>query len=170
MGRVVVCTLCFYGMLALINQTFAVNLSLSAPKGIWLKHSPREPLRVGDYVSFCPRQSALGQALVARGYVSKGGCSNGGLPLLKRVGAVAGDEVEVSAEGVHINGIPLEHSRSLVVDSKGRQLPQLRVRYTLGPGQLWVVSPQPRGLDSRYLGVLGREDVIHKVVPLWIYG
>lgn len=170
MGRIVFCGVCFYGFLFMVNHTFVVNLSLSAPKGIWLKYPPSMRIRVGDYISFCPSKSAFSEAIVKRGYIPRGRCSYGGMPLLKRVGAVEADNVQVSEDGVFINDDFVKHSRPLVHDSEGRDMPKLRFKQKLRTGELWVESNRDRGLDSRYLGVVYDKSVLNTVVPVWIYG
>jgi len=64
------------------------NATASTPVGLWrvLSAASRKHLRVGDYVLFCPdRRSA--QLFARRGNLARG------VPLLKRVAAVAGQTI-----------------------------------------------------------------------------
>ena len=79
-----------------------------------LPAASRKHLRVGDYVLFWPdRRSA--QLFARRGYLPRG------VPLLKRVAAVAGQTICERDREVSIDGRAIAHA--LPVDGCGRRLP-----------------------------------------------
>jgi conjugative transfer signal peptidase TraF len=95
-------------------------------------------------------------------------CPDGSAPALKRLGAVAGDLVEVSERGIAVNGAPLPNTRPLPVDSAGRPLPWLvGLRLRIPEGQCWVYSDSiPNSWDSRYYGTLPTTAIVGRMRPL----
>lgn len=60
---------------------------------------------------------------------------------MKRVAAVAGAHVTISAEGVEVNGIRLHNSTSLPCDSAGRPLQFYALKdHVLGPSEVLLMS------------------------------
>jgi conjugative transfer signal peptidase TraF len=104
------------------------NLSPSIPAGIYV--TTRAP---AGLIEFCPEEPYASLA-VERGYRDEGTCPDGAMPLLKPVVAEAGDKVDVSAQGIAVNGSLLRNSAPLRMDTKGRPLPAWRFGY-------YVVAP-----------------------------
>ncbi len=89
------------------------------------------------------------------------------IPLIKRIAAIPGDLVEVSTEGVRVNGILWPDSVPLTHDLEGRSLRPYPFGISRVPaGQIWVMSNHPRGLDSRYFGPVTESSVISRLVPI----
>ena len=86
---------------------------------------------------------------------------------LKRVAAVAGDIVRVASEGSYINGKLWAGSAipSDVLASHWLEHYPFGT-YTLKPGQLWVLSHNPLGWDSRYFGPIDQSLVNATAEPL----
>jgi conjugative transfer signal peptidase TraF len=96
----------------------------------------------------------------ARNYVPLGECVYKTAPFIKYVAAVAGDTVDLRDDGVWVNGHRLDGSTPVAWDDEHRALPKAtRGRYRLQPGQIWVWSPYPRSLDSRYYGPIAVSSV-----------
>ena len=57
-----------------------------------------------------------------RGYVQPGTCPSGVQPIVKPIGAVAGDQLEIYASQLSVNGQPLPHSATQPHDRHGREL------------------------------------------------
>jgi conjugative transfer signal peptidase TraF len=144
-----------------------VNTTDSLPKGLYLitREAPA-PL-----VEFCP-QGAFSTLSRVRGYRPPGACPDGGAPLLKPVVAHAGDTVELSGEGIRVNGRLLPNTAPQRVDSAGRQLAAWPSgTYTVAPGTLWVASTyHANSFDSRYFGPISAGQVRHHLRPLWVFG
>jgi len=105
----------------------------------------------------------------SRGYVPNGGCPGAPAPIGKVVLAMAGDSVEVTAEGLVLNGRPVRNTRPLVVDAAGRSLRRFPDgTYVVGQDDVWLSSPYPkRSFDSRYFGPLPVSCIRSGVLRLW---
>jgi conjugative transfer signal peptidase TraF len=86
--------------------------------------------------------------------------------------AVAGDRVTVTAEGLAVNGMPLQNSRPAPADGQRRAMPVIAPgTYPVEPGTVWVVSSfNPASFDSRYFGPLPVAHVQGIARPLWVKG
>ena len=138
------------------------NATASTPIGLWrvLPAVSRKHHRVGDYVLFWPgRRSA--QVFARRGYLPRG------VPLLKRVAAVAGQTVCERDGEVSIDGRAV--ARALPVDGRGRSLAAWSGCGRLPTGEIFVLIPSvPTSLDERYFGPTPIRAVIGRVTPLWL--
>ncbi|HEX4211550.1 MAG TPA: S26 family signal peptidase [Candidatus Binataceae bacterium] len=86
---------------------------------------------------------------------------------LKRIAAMAGDTVQVTAEGSYINGKLWPGSAIPDDVLTGHRLEHYPFgTYTLRPGQLWVLSHNPFGWDSRYFGPVDQSLVNATAEPL----
>jgi conjugative transfer signal peptidase TraF len=141
-----------------------VNVTPSLPIGIY--RVVDRPLSKGAYVLACPPTWAARLAL-SRGYLWSGRCPGGSAMLGKRIVAMAGDTVQVTDEGVWVNGETVPNSRPLDRDTRGRLLPRLRGSWILKPGELWLhAGRNSRSFDSRYLGAIAKASVQAAVLPL----
>jgi conjugative transfer signal peptidase TraF len=154
---------------ALMTFGIHINLSTSAPRGLY-RAVADTPLR-GAWVAACVSTDAAALGL-ARGYLRPGACPGGAEAILKRVVAVGGDVVELSPDGVVVNGISMPESASASVDSSARPLPHAtRGRHVLGADELWLMSTQvPNSWDSRYLGPFSTSQVRAVARPMWTVG
>jgi len=82
---------------------------------------------------------------------------------------MVGDSVEVTAEGLLVNGRPVRNTKPLAVDAAGRSLQRIRDgTYIVGQDQVWLYSPySKRSFDSRYFGPLALSCIRNRVLPLW---
>ena len=89
------------------------------------------------------------------------------IPLLKRVGAVAPQEVCVLDALVWIDGVPVAAVRS--ADRLGRPLPSWPQCRRLQAGELFLLSTtNPASFDSRYFGPASTSAVIGVAHPVWL--
>jgi type IV secretory pathway protease TraF len=92
-----------------------------------------------------------------------------GVPLLKRVAAVGGQDVcehdgQVSIDHRHV-------ADALAADSAGRPLAAWEGCRVLAADELFVLLPKvPSSLDGRYFGPTPIDAVIGRAVPLWTSG
>ena len=88
-----------------------------------------------------------------------GPCPNGLEPLLKTVGAVAGDVVT----------LPLPGYAPLAADAAGRPLTAYPAgTYRVQPGQVFLFSKHDlRSFDSRYFGPVETRSIIAAGKPVW---
>jgi len=88
-------------------------------------------------------------------------------PLLKRVGAVAPQEVCIVGGSVRIDGAP--SAAVLPADRWGRPLPSWQQCRRLRPGELFLLSvTNPASFDSRYFGPVSAAAVIGVARPVWL--
>jgi conjugative transfer signal peptidase TraF len=140
------------------------NSSPSVPVGFY--RLVDEPVAVGSLVAAClPERDALfGRR---RGYLHAGPCPGDAAAVVKRVGAVGGDVVRVSPNGVFVDGSFLEKEAPMT-DSQGRPLvPLLEGTWHLGCDHLWLYSDHANSWDSRFYGPVHRSAVLGTVRPLW---
>ena len=177
-ARVVVATLAAIGFAALAWASFVhpfprliYNPSDSVPVGWYrvdpLRHRPSSlsrplppSLRVDSIVltTLPPDAAALA---AQRGYLPTR------VPLLKRVGAVAPQEVCIAGGIVRIDGVP--SAAVLRADRWGRPLPSWQQCRRLEPGELFLLSvTNPASFDSRYFGPVRASAVIGVAHPVWL--
>jgi conjugative transfer signal peptidase TraF len=147
--------------LAIPNHVQLVyNPSDSVPRG-WYSIVPAESLQVGNIV--LARLPAPAAALAAqRGYLPAG------IPLLKRIGAVAPQRVCVDGASVRIDDLTV--AVVMHVDGRGRSLPAWQQCRRLAHGELFLLSnTNPASFDSRYVGPIRASDVIGGARPIWTW-
>jgi type IV secretory pathway protease TraF len=136
--------------------------SPSVPMGYYRPYSLRDRAVVrGEYVRL--RRTSRGTPQALRDVLQNEEAD----AIVKRVGGVAGDVVSYVHDQVHINGQPLLNSRWIPQDRTGRSLPRAVFPHVLLPGEIWLTSEHPRGLDSRYFGPVRLEAIDSVVELLW---
>ncbi|WP_454710804.1 S26 family signal peptidase [Cupriavidus nantongensis] len=173
-ARIVVATLAACGFAALAWVSFVsplprltYNPSDSVAVG-WYGVEPLDhragslprPLSV-DSIVLIPLPADAAALAAQRGYLPTH------VPLLKRVGAVAPQEVCIVGHSVRIDGVPV--ATTLPADRLGRPLaswPQCR---RLEPGELFLLSTtNPASFDSRYFGPVAASTVLGVAHPVWL--
>lgn len=141
-----------------------LNLTPSAPLGLWWIAPLRRPAMVGDRVFVCPPHevSVLGRA---RGYLQAGLCPSGVAPLIKIVAAVSGQRVEIGSTVV-IDGAPLPNSNLHATDGEGRPLASWPGGI-VPAGQLFLYSAFKASYDSRYFGPLPISGLLGLARPIF---
>ena len=135
-----------------------INHTASLPPGFYRKQSC--PVRRGCLVLFRLPEAQAG----GRSYAQEN--------LIKKVVAMEGDRVTISATGVTVNGQRLPNSTPLTADHEGRPLPvAISDDYSLLPGELLTMSTyNARSFDSRYFGPVPRRCVVAVVTPVLTWG
>jgi conjugative transfer signal peptidase TraF len=90
----------------------------------------------------------------ARGYLGAGDCHASTQPVLKRVGAVAGDVIALGRDGVTVNGVGALARPIEAADSAARSLTHIGFgSYRVGDGDVWLFGHSSfHSWDSRYFG------------------
>ncbi len=136
------------------------NPSASAPRGWYMVKSPAELSR-GDF-ALVILPAPIARFADQRGYLPVT------VPLLKRVGAVAGDRVCERRGLVYINDIPI--APSLERDGAGRLLVSWSDCRRLKVAELFLLgTSSAASFDSRYYGPVTLKSVIGVAVPLWTW-
>lgn len=149
--------------LAFSNSTprralFVWNASASAPVGLYRVIHQRDVAR-GDLVLAIPNHSVAIFA-ARRGYLPMG------VPLVKRVAAVAGDTVCARGNTILIDGI--RAAVRLAADREGRPLPRWSGCRMLGRGDVFLLMANVRdSFDGRYFGLTNASDIVGHLVLLW---
>lgn len=169
------------------SSPLSINVSESLPVGLYwtrsLPQSGRDPgqstfhnpgerfsLEVGMLVSACLPPKVATSAL-ERGYLPEGFCPSGVAPVGKIIAAIPGDTVDVTDSGSFVNGALLPESAPLLKDSKGREMPRLRLQFVLPAGTAWLYSGHsPRSFDSRYYGPVPLSGIRGQLFPLLTWG
>jgi conjugative transfer signal peptidase TraF len=143
-----------------------VNLSGSMPIGLY-RVSSGPPVKGVMVLACLPASVAMFAR--SRGYVPSGSCPGATAPIGKVVLATAGDSVEMTGEGLLVNGRSVPNTKPLVVDAGGRSLRRFPDgTYVVAQDEVWLYSPySKRSFDSRYFGPLPLSCVLNRVLPLW---
>lgn len=134
------------------------NLSASAPIGLYAIE-PARGLEVTDLLALRP-PAELARFLVERGYVGAG------VPLMKRVAALPGQEVCRRDHAITVDGVA--YGEALERDRMGRPLPAWRGCRRIADGELFLMNVDaPDSLDGRYFGPLPASAVIGRAMPIY---
>ncbi|MFT9027289.1 S26 family signal peptidase [Acetobacter indonesiensis] len=134
------------------------NASASTPLGLYDLAAPNG-LKVGDLVAVRPPKP-LADFMVRRGYIGQG------VPLLKPVAALPGQQVCRIGRNVTVDGIKFGEAQNR--DRRGRMLPVWQGCRRIAPDQIFLMNPSVRdSLDARYFGPLPRAAVIGRATPLY---
>ena len=173
-ARLVLAGLSVCGLAALAWASFVHPL----PR---LIYNPSDSVAVGWYriEPFAPRTASLPRPLSVDSIVlvplpdraamlaAQRGYLPAGVPLLKRVGAVAPQEVCIAGGLVRIDGVP--SAAVLRADRWGRPLPSWQQCRRLEPGELFLLSvTNPASFDGRYFGPVRASAVIGVAHPVWL--
>jgi conjugative transfer signal peptidase TraF len=87
---------------------------------------------------------------------------------MKPIVAQAGDTVDLSGQGIAVNGKLLPNTAPLRADTHGRPLVAWTFgRYQVQPNTVWVASSyHPRSFDSRYFGPIPVSSIRAHVRPI----
>ena len=132
------------------------NASASAPIGLYRVVSGA-PER-GDFI-LVRLPKSIEKLAAIRGYLPAG------VPLIKRVAAVAGDDVCAFNGAIIVNGEIVARQRK--VDRAGRSLPRWNECRELVPGEFFLLTKAPDSFDSRYFGPVPSAQVTGRLAPLW---
>lgn len=133
------------------------NASASAPIGLYAVAPDALPEPGDMVIARVPK--AFRRLAATRHYLPEN------VPLVKRVAAVAGDEVCALNREIFVNGHPVAKRRT--VDGAGRAMPLWRGCVRLRGHQLFLLMDAPDSFDGRYFGVTEGEDVVGKARLLW---
>lgn len=144
-----------------------INTSNSLPYGFYLS-LPIDKIHRGDLLLMCLDSNTAFLAK-KRHYISKGSCPHQSAPLGKYVQALNGDMVTVNKEGIYVNYQYIEKSKSLKIDALGRPLPLSLNNKILKKDEFLVVNSQENSFDSRYFGVIKKEQILSRICPILIF-
>ncbi|RUV27577.1 S26 family signal peptidase [Mesorhizobium sp. M5C.F.Ca.IN.020.32.2.1] len=140
------------------GPAFIWNASASVPIGLyWL--APVSRVEAPDLVVVEPPEP-LATFLAKRGYLPRG------VPLIKRVLAIAGDKV--CRHGAIIIAFGHAYGVAREKDSLGRPLPVWQGCRTLADGEIFFMNwDAADSLDGRYFGPLPASSIVARALPVW---
>ncbi len=134
------------------------NASASAPIGLY-SIEPADRLEVTDLVAV-DAPEPLARFLAERGYLPRG------LPLMKRIAGLPGQQVCRLRSDITVDGI--EMGDTLERDRLGRDLPVWQGCRRIADGEVFLMNWEIQdSLDGRYFGPLPANSIIGRAVPLW---
>ena len=146
-----------------------------------LTYNPSDSVAVGWYrvdpldhrTDSLPRPLSVGSIVLAQlpadaaALAAQRGYLPARVPLLKRVGAVAPQQVCIVDRSVRIDGVPV--ATVLPADRRGRPLPSWPQCRQLRSGELFLLSTtNPASFDSRYFGPIVASTVMGVAHPVWL--
>jgi conjugative transfer signal peptidase TraF len=148
-------------VLAVRTLPYYLNLSDSEPRGIYQLRPFDGHLIPGELIIMeVPVQAR--PYVYGRGWLPKDGL------LLKNVGAVPGDQVMISIDGIMINQ---KYTGPVFTrDSQGKPLPEIRGSFRVPPGSfLPLATAVPNSFDGRYFGPVPQRLIVGKAKPVLIF-
>jgi conjugative transfer signal peptidase TraF len=137
---------------------FVWNASASVPTGLY-RVEPAERIGVADLVVIVPPEP-LATFLSERGYLPRG------VPLIKRVLALAG--TTVCRRGAEIIAYGMTYGRARERDSRGRRLPDWQGCCVVTGGEAFLMNwDAGDSFDSRYIGPLPVTSIVGRAIPVW---
>lgn len=134
------------------------NVSASAPIGLYAIE-PASTIEVTELLAVMP-PAALASFMVERGYIGQG------IPLMKRVAALPGQEVCRTDSAITVDGVL--YGDALERDRIGRPLPVWRGCRRISVGELFFMNFTVQdSFDGRYFGPLPADAVIGRAMPLY---
>jgi conjugative transfer signal peptidase TraF len=146
-----------------------VNTSKSIPLGVYWTTS--KPVEKGDYVLFCPPDTAVMAEARRRGYLAAGLCPGNYGFMMKKILAAGQDAVLIGRDGVTVNGVQLPYSTPLDSDSDDRPLPHFQPdHFTLKAAEVMLMSDvSSTSFDARYFGPVDRVQIRTAIKPVFIW-
>jgi conjugative transfer signal peptidase TraF len=144
------------------GPSMVVNITRSEPRGFYrlVSHEPQE-YRRGMSVVF-PVPDTYRGLVYARRWLPDG------VPLLKNVVALAGDQVCVFDGHFEVNGKPL--GPVYAIDNSGAAMPRIRGCFEIQQGYFFPASTyNARSFDGRYIGPQPLSALRGEARPLWTF-
>ncbi len=155
-----------WGLLYILVNSIYKNVSQSEPLGYYLAY-PSYHYSVNDLVLICIDDTRYLKVLRKLNLPDvSGSCSNGSPYLLKRIVAMANDEVRVTQNGVEINHKLYRNSKVRLKHNNIDLLAQPLGYIHLKMNEFFVLGETPTSYDSRYFGVIKQSQIYKKVLFL----
>lgn len=132
------------------------NASASAPIGLYRVDGDATPA-VGDLVVLTPPKT-IARFIAERRYLPDG------VPLLKKLAAVPGQNVCRTGADIFVDSIPVAEARTH--DRIGRKMPVWHGCQRILVDELFLLNPAVDSLDSRYFGPVSASDVVGVAHPV----
>lgn len=157
--------LVFVVSMNLLKNYFSINTTDSLPEHLFYKESRVRDITLqhNDYVRLCPLYSKVADFYRIFDYKKDtGNCDNGQLAFLKKIAAVPGDNVIVDKNGISVNGKLIKNTKAL--SSKARHF---EFKGKVPKDSYLVYTDNKEGYDSRYFGFILKDEITHKIRPVF---
>lgn len=145
-----------------------VNTTKSIPLGLYLTQSSTP--KKGDYVIICPPQSPVFLEAKKRGYLEAGLCPGELSYMMKKILAAKKDEVDISIDGVKVNGEFLPGSKPFLEDKFGRKMPIPSTNVVLNDSEVLLMGDvSSKSFDARYFGIIEKTQIKSVIHPILIW-
>ena len=152
----------FYVGVILLVQQVIYNPTISLPRGYYFTY-PGIRFKPGDIVLICVSDQLRLRVMHKLGLpYTDDDCRSHTPYLLKQIVAIAGDRVEITREGVRVNGYLYPHSQSFNSYHMINLLPQPLGEFQLKNGEFFVLGQTTYSYDSRYFGVIHHDEIYRK--------
>ncbi len=164
-----------FGCVTLSNAGYIINVTPSLPVGVYKRETLPNHLIDGDMIEICPlspkSSPSMRQAIQHKWLLidPKSPCADRLAPFLKRVAATPGQTVDLSINGVSVDGVELPKTAVKLVAANGKTLLVHFPfgRHTVAPNMIWVTdNSSPWAFDSRYYGPIPFYHVISGIKPV----
>lgn len=152
-------------------------MPMSAHERVFVVYNPTDSVPRGWYrVSSIANAASLhvGSIVLARlpadvaAFAGQRGYLPSGVPILKRIGAVAPQSVCVREQAVHVDGTMVATARTH--DGERQPMQAWQQCRQLATGELFLLSDtNPASFDSRYFGPIAASAVLGIARPLWTW-
>lgn len=152
-----------------LSRNFIVNNTPSLPYRFFKIEGLASDFKIktGDFVTACPlpdKELDYIERLKEYNSLNKDGrCYNGMNPVVKIVGAVAGMKIEISDNGISIDDHAPLHGTAM----RDAKLKHFNYKGTVPENHYLLYTHYERGYDSRYFGLINKNELIYKVTPLF---
>src|ERR1700753_428396 len=128
--KIILTVMCGISLLAIIAWMSVIRMNTTGtyPRGVYLMMNA--PIVKGAMVIFCPPDTPVFHQAKERGYIGAGFCPGGTSYMIKKILATAHDRVEMTNDGVFVNGALLPNSKPMKVDLEGRALLPIKADIT----------------------------------------
>jgi len=149
---------------------YIYNATPSFPIGLYKINKNDKTIKRSKLILICPPATKLFYKANSKGYVSKGYCSSGLKPLIKKIAATSKDYISIS-KFVYINGIKQPKSNVYKKDSQGNSLKfSDKKNYYLKRNEIFLLSDyNERSFDSRYFGPIDKSLIIGTIEPVLVW-
>ena len=86
---------------------------------------------------------------------------------VKQVAAVEGDRLEIVGHELYVNGRWMAHINPVILARAGLHQSRLGDLDRVPPGRLLMMGSSGSSFDGRYFGLIGRDELQGRAVPLW---
>jgi conjugative transfer signal peptidase TraF len=139
---------------------FVWNVSESVPTGLYHVQPARRLIVTTLVVAHPPEP--LATFLADAGYLPRG------VPLIKRILALAGQTVCRTGLTIMVDGIEMGAARER--DHRGRPLPTWQGCRTVANDEVFLMNwDEPASLDGRYFGPIPLTSIVGRAEPLWTF-